>query len=142
MGALFDLSMWDTVKSIVRKQMKTENRKQRMRRFNGSLETRTVRGRERESERENTESSVQKKTLTQYNALYMCVCSMHTYIQVLTGLTEVLSYFNALKERLHKLPKYIPNGISFFASFASFASFGSLCRTCASDRYQPIRYSA
>ena len=41
------------MKVVVRKQkMKTENRKQRIRRFNGSLETRTVRGRERESVRE------------------------------------------------------------------------------------------
>ena len=37
-----------SVKSVVRKQMKTENREQRIRRFNGSLESRTVRGRERE----------------------------------------------------------------------------------------------
>ena len=47
------------VKVVVRKQkMKTENRTKRIRRFNGSLETRTVRGRERE--RETTENSISK----------------------------------------------------------------------------------
>ena len=36
--------------------------------------------RERERERENTENYI-PKTLTQYSSMYMCVCSMHTYIQ-------------------------------------------------------------
>ena len=129
------------VKSVVRKQkMKTENRKQRIRRFNGSLETRTVRGREREYEREkNRKNSITKNSSIYNNLLALCVCVQCTLLyKSLQGLTEVPSYFNALKERLHKLPKYIPNGISFFASFASF---GSLCRTCVSDRSQPIRYS-
>ena len=48
------------VKVVVRKQkMKTENRTKRIRRFNGSLETRTVRGREREREK-TTENSISK----------------------------------------------------------------------------------
>ena len=50
---------YQIVKVVVRKQkMKTENRTKRIRRFNGSLETRTVRGRERE--RENTETLFKK----------------------------------------------------------------------------------
>ena len=72
------------VKSVVRKQkMKTENRKQRIRRFNGSLETRTVRGRERESVREKNRKFYSKNSNNKLS-IYMCVCSMHTYIQVLT----------------------------------------------------------
>ena len=49
---------------------------------------------------------------------YKCVCSINAHVlyKSLQGLTEVLSYFNALKERLHKPQKYIPYGISFFAS--------------------------
>ena len=39
---------------------------------------------ERKREREKTENSIPRKTLTQYTSIYMCVCSMHTFIQVLT----------------------------------------------------------
>ena len=64
--------------------MKTENRKKERKkcRFNGSLESRTVRGRDREREREKSKNLYYKKALTQ--SMYMCVCSMHTFIQVLT----------------------------------------------------------
>ena len=63
--------------------MKTENRKERKRRFNGSMELRTVRGRdkEREREREKNRKLYSKKLLLK---IYTCVCSMHTFIQVLT----------------------------------------------------------
>ena len=70
--------------------MKTENRKQRerrKRRFNGSLESRTVRGRERERVREKTnrKPSIQNSnTIQSISLIYMCVCLMHTFIQVLT----------------------------------------------------------
>ena len=36
------------------------------------------------------------------NVLQMCVFNAHVIYKSLQGLTEVLSYFNALKERLHK----------------------------------------
>ena len=65
-----------------------------------SLESRTVRGRDRE--REN-----RQKTLFQNNALtqctLQCVFNAHFLYKSFGGLTEVLSYFNPLKERLHKL---------------------------------------
>ena len=38
--------------------------------------------RERERVRENTENSIQNSNSIQ--SIYMCVCSMHTFIQVLT----------------------------------------------------------
>ena len=53
-----------------------------------------------ERERENTETLF-KKIMHSISTIYMCVCSMHTLYKSLQGLTEVLSYFNALKERLH-----------------------------------------
>ena len=75
------------------------NQKGRKRRFNGSLELRTVRGRDREWERERKTTLFHKKTLTQCT----CVCVQCTLLyKSFWGLTEVLSYFNALKERLHK----------------------------------------
>ena len=88
-GNQCSLCAWHThkghVKVVVRKQkMKTENRKQRIRRFNGSLETRTVRGRERECVREKNRKFYSKNSSIYNNLLYMCVCSMHTFIQVLT----------------------------------------------------------
>ena len=59
---ILDASSSTSVKNVVRKQMKTENReKEEMRRFDGSLESRTVRGRERESEREKTQKNFYSK---------------------------------------------------------------------------------
>ena len=58
---------------------------------------------ERESERENTENSIPKNSLKS-SLQSTCVCVQCTLLyKSLQGLTEVLSYFNALKERLHKL---------------------------------------
>ena len=55
-----------------------------------------------ETEREkHTENSISKNALTQCST---CVCVQCTLLyKSFEGLTEVLSYFNALKERLHKL---------------------------------------
>ena len=67
-------------------------------RFNGELgltEYTRERQREREREREDTRTMF-KKILNLYATLYTYVCSMNTFIQVLEGLTEVPSYFNAL----------------------------------------------
>ena len=90
---------------------------------------------ERERERVKTQKTLLQKILKS-TICSTCVCVQCTLIyKSFGGLTEVLSYFNALKERLHKTPKYIPYGISFSASF------GSLCRTGISDRSQPTRYS-
>ena len=78
---------------------KNEDRNQRegKRRFNGSLELRTVRGRDRERERE-THQTVFQKIMHSLNVLYnvhMCVFNAHFYTSPFEGLTEVLSYFNA-----------------------------------------------
>ena len=83
----FFILFGEAVKVVVRKQkMKTENRKQRIRRFNGSLESRTVRGRERECVREKNRKFYSKtlQSTIIFSTIYVCVCSMHTYIQVLT----------------------------------------------------------
>ena len=62
----------------------------------------TEREREREREREKTQKTIFQKTLTQYSSMYICVCVQCTLLyKSFGGLTEVLSYFNALKERLH-----------------------------------------
>ena len=103
---------------------KSEDRKQRERRprFNGKLGvTHSTRERQRES---NTQ-----KTLFQNNALTQCtcVCVQCTLLyKSIGGLTEVLSYFNALKERLHKSPKIYSLRNIFL---------------CVTDRSQPTRYS-
>ena len=99
---------------------KNEDRKQRerkKRRFNGSLELRTVRGRERESEREKQQKSSIQNSNSIQSICSTCVCVQCTLIyKSFGGLTEVLSYFNALKEHLLQIPKYIPHGISSSAS--------------------------
>ena len=81
-----------------------EDRKQKegKRRFNGKLgvNAQYAGETERERERENTEK-LYSKTLTQYTILHVCVFNAHVLYKSLQGLTEVLSYFNALKERLH-----------------------------------------
>ena len=114
--------------------MKTENRKERKRRFNGSLELRTVRGRDRE--RETQKKLYFKNALTQCS-IHVCVqCTR--FIQVLTRTDRSTIVLQCSLRAPTLTPKYIPSGIS---SFASFASFGSLCRTGISDRSQPTRYS-
>ena len=60
-----------------------------------SLELRTVRRIERERERERKHRKLYSKTLTQYS-IHMCVFNAHVLYKSLQGLTEVLSYFNAL----------------------------------------------
>ena len=79
--------------------MKTENREKEDAGLMESLESRTVRGRDRERET-HQKNSISNNALTQCT----CVCVQCTLLyKSLEGLTEVLSYFNALKERLHKL---------------------------------------
>ena len=107
--------------------MKTDNREERRRRFNGSLELRTVHGRDRERVRERERT---QKTLFQNLLLKICtcVCFQCTLLyKSLQGLTEVLSYFNALKERLLQIPKYIPYGISFSVSPIGPNRLGARC---------------
>ena len=70
--------------------------------FNGKLgvyaqyagETERERQRERERER-NTQKNYIRKTLTQYS-VHVCGFNAHVLYKSLQGLTEVLSYFNAL----------------------------------------------
>ena len=80
--------------------MKTENREKEDAGLMESLESRTVRGRDREREREKHRNSITKNALTQCSVLHVCVQCTLLY-KSFGGLTEVLSYFNALKERLH-----------------------------------------
>ena len=80
--------------------MNTENRKKENTGLMESLELRTVRGRDREREREKKHSkNYIPKTLTQC-FIHVCVQCTLLY-KSFGGMTEVLSYFNALKERLH-----------------------------------------
>ena len=67
---------------------------------------------EREREK-HTENSI-PKTLTQN--LYMCVCSMHTFIEVLTRTDRSTIVLQCSLRAPTQTPKYIPRGISFFAS--------------------------
>ena len=60
-------------------RMKTENREKEDAGLMESLESRTVRGRDRERE---THRKLYFKKCT--HSMYICVCSMHTFIQVLT----------------------------------------------------------
>ena len=87
------------VKDVVRKQVEDRNQKEGTRRFNGSLELRTVRGRDRERERAKTETLLQKGSNSMFCTSVCVQCTL--LYKSLQGLTEVLSYFNALKERLH-----------------------------------------
>ena len=82
--------------------MKTENREKEYTGLMESLESRTVRGRDRERER-NRQNYIPKNSNSKYSVLQVCVFNAHVLYKSFWGLTEVLSYFNALKERLHKL---------------------------------------
>ena len=96
--------------------------KERKRRFNGELGvTHSTRERQRVREREKAQkNSITKNALTQCT----CVCVQCTLLyKSLEGLTEVLSYFNALKERLHKsqnifLTEYLSQPTRYSASSA------------------------
>ena len=53
----------------------------------------------KERERENTKKLYSKNSYSK--SVHLCVFNAHILYKSLQGLTEVLSYFNALKERLH-----------------------------------------
>ena len=118
--------------------MKTENRKKENAGSMESLELRTVRGRDREREREKHRKLCYKNNAL-IQCLYMCVCSMHTFIQVLTRIDRSTIVLQCSLRAPTLTPKYIHRGISFFASARHP---GSLLRTGVSDRYQPTRFSA
>ena len=71
---------------------------------------------EREREREKTQKTIFQKTLTQYSSMYMCVCSMHTFIQVLRRTDRSTIVLQCSLRAPTLTPKYIPSGISFLAS--------------------------
>ena len=129
---------------------KSEDRKQRerRRRFNGSLESRTVRGRDREREREKQKTLFQK-IMHSLNVLStMCVFNAHFLYRSFGGLTEVLSYFNALKERLHK-PQNIYSLRNIFLRVTRFSEQNRPVRSVPTDsvlgltdRSLPTRSSA
>ena len=106
--------------------METEQQRKK-RRFNGELRlTRYTRERERgrEGERErvrererDTNNSIRKYTQSILCSIH-CVCSMHTFIQVREGLTEVptvlkcslkSSYTNS--QNIYSLRNIFPNGL-------------------------------
>ena len=70
--------MGGCVEDVVRKQVEDRNQKERRKqRFNGSLELRTVRGRERESEREKHRNYIPKNSNSKYSVLQVCVFNAH-----------------------------------------------------------------
>ena len=75
------LALWYHVKNVVRKQVEDRNQRERKkRRFNGSLESRTVRGRERESEREKKHRNLYSKNSNSIHFnLHVCVFNAHFY---------------------------------------------------------------
>ena len=73
--------------------MKTENRKKENAGLMETLELRTVRRRDRERERK--QKTLYFKKLLLKN-IHMCVFNAQVLYKSLQGLTEVLSYFNAL----------------------------------------------
>ena len=76
--------------------MKTKNRKKENTGSMESLVLRRVRGRDIGREREKkTQKKLYSKTLTQYS-LCVCVFNAHVLYKSLQGVTEVLSYLNAL----------------------------------------------
>ena len=78
--------------------MKTENREKEYAGLMGAWSHAQYAG-EREREKHKT---LFQKTLTQYSQnVHVCVFNAHVLYKSLQGLTEVLSYCNALKERLH-----------------------------------------
>ena len=113
-----------------------------------SLSLRSIRGRDRESEREKTQELYSTKDLD--SLLYTYVCSMNTFIQVLEGLTEVLTVLQCSLRALTLTPKYIPHGISFLtASRFTHRSGPTYAPVCVSvyafgltNRSQPIQSSS
>ena len=134
---LLNISFKKSVKDVVRKQVEDKDQREGNAGLMEAWSHAQYAGEtERERERENTQKTIFQKTLAQYSSMYMCVCSMHTFIQVL-GRTDRSTIVLQCSLRAPTLtPKYIPYGISFFASL------GFLSRTGISDRSQPTRYSA
>ena len=73
-----------------------------------SLSLRSIVGRDRERER--------RTILSRFTTLYTYVCSMNTFIQVLEGLTEVLTVLQCSLRAPTLTPKYIPHRISFLTA--------------------------
>ena len=77
--------------------MKTENRKREHAGLMESLELRTVRGRDRERETHTHTETTEYQIMPSLNInVHVCVFNAHVLYKSLQGLTEVLSYFNAL----------------------------------------------
>ena len=80
--------------------------------------------------------------------MYMCVCSMHTFIQVLTRTDRITIVLQCSLRAPTLTPKYIPSGISLLAS-SRFSAQNRRIRSVPTDsvlgltdRSQPIRFSA
>ena len=101
--------------------------------------------RERDRER-NTETTLFNNNTQSVHK----TCSVNTFIQVLEGLTEVLTVLQCSLRAPTLTPKYIPHGISFLtASRFTHRSGPTYAPVCVpvyafglTDRSQPIRSSA
>ena len=82
--------------------MKTEDREKEDAGLMGAWNHAQYAG-ETEREKHTEKTLFQKCTHSMFFFSTMCVFNAHFLYKSFGGLTEVLSYFNALKERLHKL---------------------------------------
>ena len=121
--------------------MKTEIRKKEKTQVQWKLGvTHSTRERQRERKKKHRETLFQNS-----NSMYMCVCSMHTFIQVLTRTDRSTIVLQCSLRAPTLTPKYIPSGISLLAS-SRFSAQNRRIRSVPtnsvlglSDRSQPIR---
>ena len=104
-------------KNVVRKQVEDRNQKERNA---GLMEAWSHAQYAGEGERVRAKTH-RKKTIFQkltqiFTTIYMCVCSMHTFIQVLTRTDRSTIVLQCSLRAPTLTPKYIPCGISFLAS--------------------------
>ena len=113
------------------------NQRERRRRFNGSLESRTVRGRDRERE---THRKLYFKIMHSLNVLYNVCVQCTLFIQVLWRTDRSTVVLQCSLRAPTLTPKYIPHGISFFASCHRSVPTDSVLGL--TDRSKPTRSSA
>ena len=81
-------------------ESKYKDRKQKRKENAGLMEAWSYAQYAGETERERKHKKLYYKILTQCS-VQVCVFNAHVLYKSLQGLTEVLSYFNALQQRLH-----------------------------------------
>ena len=110
------LALWYHLKDVVRKQVEDRNQKERNAGLMEAWSHAQYAGETKRQRERKHRKLYSKKTLTQYSSMYICVCSMHTFIQVLTRTDRSTIVLQCSLRAPTLTPKYIPNGISFFAS--------------------------